>query len=117
MKLKLNENEELELVYSFRSSVYFEQITGHNIDFQNFTSQDLITLFYSVVVASLQKAKKPILSMLDFLDVVDNNGGEKCIVDFSNWYIDVMTKEFELLQSTETEKEQKEVNVSKKKKD
>ena len=116
MKLKIG-NEELELVYSFRSSIYFESITGHSLDFTKLTSNDLITLFYSVVVASLQKAKKPVISMLDFLDAVDDNGGEKCLVDFSNWYIDIIKGQYELLTEEKEEKEKPIKTSSKKKKD
>lgn len=104
MKLKIG-NEELELVYSFRSSIYFESITGHSLDFTKLTSNDLITLFYSVFVATLQKAKKPIIAMTDFLDIVDDNGGEKCLVDFSNWYIGIMKNQFELLAEEKEDKE------------
>lgn len=96
MKLKIG-NEELELVYSFRSSIYFESITGHSLDFTKLTSNDLITLFYSVFVATLQKSKKPIIAMTDFLDIIDENDGEKCLVDFSNWYIEIMKAQYELL--------------------
>ena len=116
MKLKIN-GQDVELVYSFRSAIYFEQISGHNIDFNKLTAQDLLNLFYSVVIASLQKAKLPIISMLDFLDVVDDNGGDKTIIDFSNWYVDVMRKEFELLESTQSENEKKEKKPTKKNKD
>ena len=114
MKLKIG-NEELELVYSFRSSIYFESITGHSLDFTKLTSNDLITLFYSVVVASLQKAKQPVISMLDFLDAVDDNGGEKCLVDFSNWYIEIMKAQYELL-TEEKEDKEKPLKEGKKKK-
>ena len=114
MKLKIG-NEELELVYSFRSSIYFEQITGHSLDFTKLTSNDLITLFYSVVVATLQKAKKPVISMLDFLDIVDDNGGEKCLVDFSNWYIGIVKNQYELL-AEENEGKEKPLKEGKKKK-
>ena len=114
MKLKIG-NEELELVYSFRSSIYFESIAGHSLDFTKLTSNDLITLFYSVVVASLQKAKKPVISMLDFLDAVDDNGGEKCLVDFSNWYIAIMKAQYELL-AEEKEDKEKPLKEGKKKK-
>ena len=114
MKLKIG-NEELELVYSFRSSIYFESITGHSLDFTKLTSNDLITLFYSVVVASLQKTKKPVISMLEFLDAVDDNGGEKCLVDFSNWYIAIMKAQYELL-TEEKEGKEKPLKEGKKKK-
>ena len=112
MKIRIGE-EELELVYSFRSSIYFEQIAGHSLDFTNLTPNDLITLFYSVVIASLQKSKKPIITMLDFLDVVDENGGDKCLVEFSNWFIDVLKAQYEVLNSTEDDKKQPKKNVKK----
>ena len=96
MKLKIN-NEDIELIYSFRSNIYFEQITGHNIDFTNLTANDLLSLFYSVVIASMQKAKKPVITMLDFMDVIDDNGGEKCLIEFSNWYIAIMKAQYEVL--------------------
>lgn len=115
MKLKIG-SEELELVYSFRSSIYFEQIAGHNLDFAKLSANDLITLFYSVFVASLQKAKKPVITMIDFMDIVDDNGGEKCLVDFSNWYIDIIKAQYELLTEEKEEKE-KPTKTSKKKKD
>lgn len=114
MKLKIG-NEELELAYSFRSSIYFEQIAGHSIDFTKLNANDLITLFYSVFVASLQKAKKPIITMVDFLDIIDENGGEKCLVDFSNWYIEIMKAQYELLAEEKEDKETP-VKASKKKK-
>lgn len=103
MRLKIGE-EELELVYSFRSSIYFEQITGHNVDLGSLTQNDVVTLFYCIFIASLQKAKKPVITMLDFLDIVDDNGGEKCILDFGNWFVDIMKAQYEVLESAEDNK-------------
>ena len=60
MTLKI-ENELIELKYSFRSAIYFEQITGHNIDFTNFTGNDLITLFYSVFIDHYRKKRSQLL--------------------------------------------------------
>jgi len=111
MTLKIN-NEQIELVYSFRSALYFEQIAGHNLDFNTLNANDLVTLFYSVVIASLQKAKKPIIKMIDFLDVIDDNGGEKCLTDFTAWYVDVLKAQYEVLSQEEDKKTKK---VSKKK--
>ena len=53
--------------------------------------------------------------MLDFLDVVDDNGGEKCLVDFSNWYIAIMKAQYELL-TEEKEDKEKPLKEGKKKK-
>ena len=111
MTLKIN-NEDITLVYSFRSSLYFEQIAGHNLDFNTLTANDLVTLFYSVTIASLQKAKKPIITMIDFLDVIDDNGGEKCLTDFTTWYVGVLKTQYDVLAQEEDNKAK---NVSKKK--
>lgn len=105
MTLKIN-NENIELVYSFRSSIYFEQIAGHALDFDNFNSNDLMILYFCVVTASLQKAKKPIISMNDFMDVIDDNGGDSCIYEFSQWYINTMKAQYEI-NDAELEKEEK----------
>ena len=109
MILKLNDNENLELKYSFRSSIYFETISGHNLDLQNLTGNDLVTLFYSVFVASLQKEQRPIIDMISFLDIVDDNGGDKCLLDFSKWYIDQIKLQWDLEEEPE-EKQSKEKN-------
>jgi hypothetical protein len=107
MKLNIN-NKEIELVYSFRSAIYFEQIVGHDVNVNNFSQNDMLTLFYAVVIASLQKAKEPIISFIDFMDVVDDNGGNKCLIDFSNWYVGVARAEYEALQDMAPEEEEKE---------
>ena len=112
MKLKYN-NEEIELVYSFRINVYYEQIQNKSIDFENFKTQDLITLFYCCFITSLQKINKPICTMLEFLDVLDENGGEPTLMEFSNWFTKVLTAQYEMINST-VNKEDKE-DLSKKK--
>lgn len=108
MKLIINDKE-IELVYSFRSSVYFEQIMGYNLNFMKMSPNDLLTLFYCVVIASLQKAKEPVISMLDFLDIIDEQGGEKLILDFSNWFVKVLQAQYEVFESTEENNDKKPV--------
>lgn len=116
MKFKIK-NEEIELKYSFRINIFFEQIQGHSLDFAAISSEDLIVLFYCTVITSLQKEKKPIITMEDFYDAVDDNGGEHCIVDFSNWYIEIMKAQYEMLEMTETEEDKKKAkNTNTKKK-
>lgn len=115
MKLKID-GQELELVYSFRSNIYFEQITNKNIDFSNFSSNDLITLFYCVFISSLQKAKKPIISMVEFLDIIDDNGGDQCVLNFSAWYTEILKSQYEVIDSMDNEKENKETKKESKKK-
>ena len=116
MIFKLNENETVELKYSFRSAIYFEQITNKNIDLSNLTNNDIITLFYSVVVASLQKAKKPVITMLAFMDCIDDyNGGDKALINFANWYVEVLKGQFELMESMDDDTEKQDTKKKKKK--
>ena len=117
MFFKLNETETVELKYSFRSAIYFEQIAGHSIDFTKLNANDLITLFYCVVIASLQKAKKPVITMLEFMDCIDEyNGGDKYLTDFAEWYISVIKKQFELLAEEKEGNKEKPLKEGKKKK-
>lgn len=109
MTLKISETETLELKYSFRSSIYFETISGHNLDLQNLSGNDLIVLFYAVFVASLQKEGRPIIDMMTFLDIVDENGGDKCLLAFSRWYVDQIKLQWDLEEEPE-EKVSKEKN-------
>ena len=51
--------------------------------------------------------------MLDFMDAIDENNGEKCIIDFSNWYVQTITAQYEVLNSMGDEKKQ--TNTGKKK--
>lgn len=109
MTLKISDTENLTLKYSFRSSIYFETISGHNLDLQNLSANDLITLFYAVFVASLQKQGKPIIDMISFLDIVDDNGGDKCLLEFSQWYVNQIKLQWDLEEEPE-EKVSKEKN-------
>lgn len=115
MKVKYNDTE-IELLYSFRSNLYFEQIQGKNIDFTKFSAQDLVVLFYCVFIASLQKNKLPIVSMNDFMDIIDDNNGEKCLVDFANWYINTIKTQYELMEDMDDDTSKKQTKKSSKKK-
>lgn len=116
MKLKYKELE-IELAYSFRINVYYEQMTEHALDFKNMTAQNLVQLFYCTFITSLQKVNRPICTFLEFLDIIDENGGEMALVDFSNWYVTTMQAQYELMNSLrgdEPEEEKKEQQVASK---
>jgi len=102
MKLKFNDYD-LELVYSFRSNIYYESIQNRSLDLTSISINDLIVLFYCVVIASQQKAKKEMISMIDFLDVVDENGGDACIIEFSNWYSKQLELQYENVKNANEE--------------
>lgn len=100
MVFKLNENEQVELKYSFRVSSYFEETTGKKFDGANCTSSDINILMFCCVIASLQKAKMPTITMLDFMDAVDDyNGGERFVAEFSLWYIKELNAQWEIADS------------------
>jgi hypothetical protein len=102
MKLKYNDKE-IELIYSFRANIYFEQINQKNIDISHLSANDVITLFYCHFIASLQKVKEPMIDMVTFLDVVDDNGGEKCVIDFTNWLVNAWNVQAEIIQSMDND--------------
>lgn len=102
MKIKIN-GDELELLYLYRTVLFFEDIAGHNLDFSNMTQKDIMNLFYANVYATLQKMKKDTISMMDFLDVIDDNGGERCVLQFASWFIENYKKDLEILNDINTD--------------
>lgn len=113
--MKINvKGEEIELVYSFRSSIYFEEIAGHKLDYDNMSATDLAKLFYVNVYATMQKLGMPPVTYLEFQDVIDDNGGDICIYKFSNWYADVQKRNWELINSIEEEPDEKKQAAKKK---
>lgn len=87
MKFTINKKE-YEAHYSFRMLMLYEQIHGKTIDFQNITLNDLVLLFYTCVISTLQYNKANYtMGYEDFLNWLDDNEGEKKIVEFTNWYV------------------------------
>ena len=76
MKITINEKE-IELKYSLRSMIMYENITDKT--FNPSTMSDVITFFYCIVVAS---AKDYSIKFDDFLDYLDEN--PNLINDFGN---------------------------------
>ena len=75
-------NKIVSLKYSFRALMIYENITQKSFNPQGLT--DVITFFFSVVVAS---AKDTTLSFDDFLEWLDNNPDS--LNQFSQWLTDV----------------------------
>ena len=74
--------KQITLKYSFRALMIYENITYKSFNHQGLT--DVITFFYSVVVAS---AKDTTLSFEDFIDWIDDNPNK--LNEFSQWLTDV----------------------------
>lgn len=78
-------NEDLELRYSLRIYIIYENIMETSDIKEDYTT--LLTLLYSTLVATLQYHRKKIdMDYQDFLDWVDDNGGIKLVTDFSTWF-------------------------------
>lgn len=79
MKLTIKEKE-IELKYTLRSLILFENITEKSFNPQGLS--DMLTYFYCVVVAS---SKDYSLSFDDFIDWCDEN--PEALGEFSEWLI------------------------------
>jgi EAL domain-containing protein (putative c-di-GMP-specific phosphodiesterase class I) len=92
-------------------------MTNKALDFSNFTSQDLLYLYYAVVIASQQKNKMPIISMLDFMNAIDDfNGGEKSVLEFSDWYVEILKNQYSIVDDINDNNKDKKTDNSQSKK-
>lgn len=82
MKITIKEKE-IELKYTLRSMLMYENITDQTFNPQTMT--DLITYMYCVVVAS---SKDYTLKFDEFIDYIDDN--PNVINEFGNWIQDVV---------------------------
>lgn len=77
MKVIIKE-EEIELKYSFRALMLFENIKGES--FNPSTLTDILTFFYCIVIASKKDLN---ITFDDFMDWLDDN--PYIVNDFSEW--------------------------------
>ena len=77
MKIELN-NKEIELKYSFRALMMYENVTGASLNPHGLT--DIMTFFYCVVLSS---SKDYTITFDDFVDYIDENPSK--IGEFSEW--------------------------------
>lgn len=82
MTIKLNDKE-IELNYSLRSMLMYENITEKTFNPTSLT--DVLTFMYCVVIAS---SKDYSIKFDDFIDYVDEN--PNTINDFGDWIQDIM---------------------------
>ena len=117
MKVKIND-QEIELVYSMRAFVIYENIAGDSLDFSNFKSlKQLTTTFLAFVYASAQKQGINInWTYDDYMNWLDDNNGYTILNEFALWLADQIQAQFNLLPKTEDDdKKDKTVKHSKKK--
>ena len=91
MKIKIKDHE-IELKYTLRSFTIYEQLTGSGLNFSDInTIEQIVTLFFANVLGSLQKARQPLdITYDDLWDYIDDNGGNKVITEFSEWFVQQM---------------------------
>ena len=86
MKIKIKE-QELELHYSLRIYMFYENIMGHSIDMQTISSYtSLVVLFYSAILATLQYEHKNLdITYDEYMDWLDSQ--HNILADFASWFI------------------------------
>lgn len=87
--MKINfKDKELELHYSMRIYIIYENIMGKGLGFDQLQSYTaVISLFYAAVVASLQYNKMDSNVTYDeFIDWLDNDSALK-IKEFTEWFM------------------------------
>lgn len=85
MKVTINEKE-IELKYTLRAMMMYENVVNGNINPQSLT--DMITLMYCITVCS---AKDYNLSFEDFIDYVDEH--PEFMTDFTKWVEETVTNQ------------------------
>ena len=86
MKIKIKE-QELELHYSLRIYMFYENIMGHSIDMQTISSYtSLVVLFYSAILATLQYEHKNLdITYDEYMDWLDSQQ-HTILSDFASWF-------------------------------
>jgi hypothetical protein len=107
MKVEI-ENREIELKYTFRAYMIFEQITEHSFTGSNLS--DFITFFYSVLMASDRELA---IDFDNFIEWLDDNPDK--LNEFTEWMIANTKKQSELSNSKKEVKDEKKESGSKKK--
>lgn len=104
MKVKINEHE-FELRYSMRMFINYEAIMGKSLDpadLQNYTN--FIALLFACISASAAYNKIQLnLSYDDFLNWLDEQGGELFLVKFGQWYLKASQANAALMQQSSSE--------------
>ena len=102
MKITINDRD-IELKYSFRSIMLYENI--QNKPFNPTSTTDIIVFMFCVILGSDKEMK---LSFDDFLDYMDEH--PEVIIEFSNW----LTEELDKNRTLSPEEEKKRMKTQKK---
>lgn len=87
MKINIKDID-LELHYSMRMYILYENILGKALNFENASSYtSVIVLFYSAIMASIQSKKLDItLTYDEYMDWLDEQNAQELLAEFSSWF-------------------------------
>lgn len=83
-------DKEVELHYSLRMFIIYENIMGKSLNYQDLASYtELITLFYSAIMSSFKYHKiEGNFNWDEFIEWVDENGGDSLMQEFVEWLVE-----------------------------
>ena len=85
--MKVNiKDQEIEMKYSFRSLIIYEEIMGETLTTPK-SLKEILVLFYSIILASA-KGTLQNFTWDDFMDYLDEN--PELTVEFTQWLKDVL---------------------------
>lgn len=117
MKININ-NHELELLFSIRMMINYEQKFNKPIDFEHINDIDIcIGAFWACVNASLEKQKiDEVVKLDDFKDWIDDNGGIFTTNKFGLWVTKKLQEQWEYINEQDKKEEEEKPKSSKPKK-
>ena len=97
MKINIKDID-LELHYSMRMYILYENILGKALNFENASSYtSVIVLFYSAIMATIQHKKLDItLTYDEYMDWLDEQNAQEILAEFSSWFASHITTNSDL---------------------
>lgn len=108
--MKINiDGQELELRYSLRAMIIYETIMDKSLTTEDLAKySNFVVFFYSVIKASADYNKMQFsMQYDDFLNWLDDNGGEVMMIKFGKWYLEQASKNVNLLKEAAEEETKK----------
>lgn len=117
MKVKISDKT-INLKLSIRTYIYYENITNKAFELKDLSNfVNLITFFYSIILSSAKKEDIDFnMTYEEFIEWIDENGGEFLLVDFVNWFVKEQELQAQILRK-DNKKEDTDNKTKKKVKD
>ena len=112
--MKINiKGTDLELFYSMRVYLIYEQITGNTLSLKDGSYTVSVNLFYSAILASMQHYHLDLdFEYNEYLDWLDEQGMD-LIKEFIEWFLKIMNTNNSLTEKQIDEKDIKNANTEK----